>query len=86
VLDSDPRKMSQAGMRAQAEISTEREKIDSLVALTRAGFDPDAALAALGLPAIPHTGAPPVTASEPVGVASPGNGTNGNARTNGNGG
>jgi hypothetical protein len=38
-------------------------RIESVGALIRAGFDPAASLAALGLPSIEHTGALPVTAS-----------------------
>jgi lambda family phage portal protein len=80
VLDSDPRKMSQAGMRGQAEIPTLREQIDGVGVLIRAGFQPEASLAAVGLPAIPHLGVPPVTVqkedeSQPVGVPSNGNGS-----------
>jgi hypothetical protein len=37
------------------------EKVEAVGQLIRAGFDPEASAAALGLPAIPHTGALPVT-------------------------
>lgn len=37
------------------------EKVESVGALIRAGFEPQASLAAVGLPPIPHTGLPPVT-------------------------
>src|SRR4030095_5359527 len=64
VLDSDPRKMSQAGMRGQAEIPTLREQIDAVGVLIRAGFKPEESLAAVGLPAIPHLGVPPITVQQ----------------------
>jgi lambda family phage portal protein len=61
VLDSDPRKMSQAGMRGQAEVPTLVERIAALGGLIRAGFEPSASLTAVGLPSIAHTGILPVT-------------------------
>ena len=83
VLDSDPRKMTQQGMRGQAEIPTLREQVDGVGVLIRAGFEPAASLAALGLPVIPHLGVPPITVqkeeeAQPVGFAASKNG-NGNA-------
>jgi HK97 family phage portal protein len=40
------------------------QKIEAVGALVRAGFDPQGALAALGMSGIPHTGLEPVTVSE----------------------
>lgn len=37
------------------------DKVEAVGQLIRAGFDPEASAKALGLPAIPHTGRPPVT-------------------------
>ncbi len=51
------------------------QKVEAVGSLVRAGFDPAAALAALGLPPIKHTGAAPVTVqnrAEVVGPTSPG--------------
>ena len=41
------------------------DKVDAVGALIRAGFEPAAALAAVGLPAIAHTGLVPITVAEP---------------------
>lgn len=40
--------------------------VEAVTALIRAGFEPDAALAAMGLPAITHTGLQPITVREDV--------------------
>lgn len=40
------------------------KKVNAATALIRAGFTPDAALAACGLPPIEHTGLRPVTIKE----------------------
>lgn len=40
------------------------ERIEALGGLVRAGFEPDAAAAVVGLPPIPHTGLEPVTVTE----------------------
>lgn len=42
------------------------EKVEMVGQLIRAGFDPEAACAAVGLPSIPHTGLTPVTVTPPV--------------------
>ena len=61
VLDSDARKTSQAGVRVGNEVATMPEKVNALGTLIRSGFEPAAALKAVGLPAIAHTGILPVT-------------------------
>jgi lambda family phage portal protein len=88
VLDSDPRMTSQQGQPREMPIAELAERIDALGALIRAGYDPEGALAAVGLPPIEHIGLPPVTvqpeeraapfgAPQPVPVNGNGNGTNG---------
>lgn len=49
---------------AEVEGGPSREDIEALATLIRAGFDPNAALSALGLPAIAHTGLQPITVRE----------------------
>lgn len=61
VLDSDPRRTTQAGVPREIPIAELAERVDALGALIRAGFEPEAAAAAVGLPAMAHLGLPPVT-------------------------
>ena len=49
----------------QAEAETLKDRVNAVTQLIRAGFLPEAALEALGLPPIPHSGLQPVTVKEP---------------------
>ena len=42
-----------------------KDRVEAVASLYRAGFDPEAVLAALGLPPIKHTGAIPITVKTP---------------------
>jgi hypothetical protein len=57
---------------ADSRISTDDKKVAMAQKLVLAGYDPKAVLAALGLPAIPHTGVPS-TQLQPVAQLDPAN-------------
>lgn len=61
ILDSDPRRTTQAGQPFLMPLAELAERVDALGVLIRAGYDPVEALAAVGLPKIKHTGATAVT-------------------------
>lgn len=51
-----------------------QKQVDSVGTLIRSGFDPQASLAAMGLPPIDHLGLLPITVQKPVEVDTPGTG------------
>lgn len=58
---------------ATADGMSPQQRYDALGGLVRAGFDPEAAAAVLGLPAIKHTGLVPVTVKSDAPPAAPAN-------------
>jgi lambda family phage portal protein len=66
ILDSDARKMSQAGVRISNDVPTQNERVTAAVALVQAGFDPAESLKVVGLPPIPYEAPAPAAAATPA--------------------